>query len=98
KLKDGIKDIQNLAYGIDVYVEQLGLSVKRMKERSVGEIDVGKAAKALSIDRAGEAALKKVLSGPPSGFEAGLEQIGRKLDPKQKGKDMLARLKSAGVL
>ena len=27
----------------------------------------------------------------------GLEQIGKKLDPKQKGKDMLAEPKSAGV-
>ena len=62
------------------------------------EIDVGKAAKALSIDREGEAGLKKVLTGLSSGFEAGLEQIGKKLDPKQKGKDMLAKLKSAGVL
>jgi hypothetical protein len=39
-----------------------------------------------------------VLSGPAAGFEAGLEQIGKKLKPAQKGKDMLAKLKSAGVL
>ncbi len=69
-----------------------------MKELSVEEIDVGKAAKALSLDREGEAALKKVLNGPASGFESGLEQIGKKLKPPQKGKDMLAKLKSAGVL
>lgn len=98
KLKDGVRDIQNKAVGVNVYVEQLGLASKRVKAHSVGAIDVAKAAKALSIDREGEAALKKVLNGPSSGFEAGLEQIGKKLDPKQKGKDMLARLKSAGVL
>jgi len=98
KLKDGVKDIQNKAVGVNVYVEQLGLASIRVKELSVGEIDAGKAAKALSLDRDGEAALKKVLNGPSSGFEAGLEQIGKKLDPKQKGKDMLAKLKSAGVL
>ena len=68
------------------------------RELSVAEIDIGKAAKSLAIDRAGEAGLKKVLTGPSSGFEAGLEQIGKKLDPKQKGKDMLAKLKSDGVL
>ena len=98
KLKDGVKDIQNKAVGVNVYVEQLGLAVKRVKALSVGEIDLGKAAKALSVDRAGEAALKKVLTGPASGFEAGLEKIGKELEPKQKGKDMLAKLKSAGVL
>jgi len=98
KLKDGVKDIQNKAVGVNVYVEQLGLASKRVKELSVEAIDVGKAAKALAIDRNGEAALKKVLNGPASGFEAGLEQIGKNLEPKQKGKDMLAKLKSAGVL
>ena len=98
KLKDGVKDIQNKAVGVNVYVEQLGLASIRVKELSVGEIDAGKAAKALSLDRDGEAALKKVLNGPSSGFEAGLEAIGKKLDPKQKGKDMLAKLKSVGVL
>ena len=98
KLKDGVKDIQNKAVGVNVYVEQLGLASKRVKELSVTAIDSGKAAKALSLDRDGEAALKKVLNGPSSGFEAGLEAIGKKLDPKQKGKDMLAKLKSAGVL
>jgi len=98
KLKDGVKDIQNKAVGVNVYVEQLGLASKRVKELSVEAIDVGKAAKALAIDRNGEAALKKVLNGPASGFESGLEQIGKNLEPKQKGKDMLAKLKSAGVL
>lgn len=98
KLKDGVKDVQNKAAGANVYVEQLADAEKAVKAMKVDEVDVGKAAKALSIDRAGEAGLKKVLTGPSTGFEAGLEQIGRKLDPKQKGKDMLAKLKSAGVL
>ena len=98
KLKDGVKDIQGKAVGVNVYVEQLELASKRVKALSIEEIDIGKAAKALAIDRAGEADLKKVLSGPASGFEAGLEQIGRKLKPVQKGKDMLAKLKCAGVL
>jgi len=98
KLKDGVKDIQGKAVGVNVYVEQLELASKRVKALAIEEIDVGKAAKALAIDRAGEADLKKVLNGPASGFEAGLEQIGRKLKPVQKGKDMLAKLKSAGVL
>ncbi len=77
KLKDGVKDIQGKAVGVNVYVEQLELASKRVKALSIEEIDVGKAAKALAIDRAGEADLKKVLNGPASGFEAGLEQIGR---------------------
>ena len=98
KLKDGVKDIQNKAVGVNVYVEQLGEGEKRIKAMKIEDIDIGKAAKALSIDRAGEAGLKKVLNGPSSGYAAGLEAIGSKLDPKQKGKDMLAKLKSAGVL
>jgi chromosome segregation ATPase len=98
KLKDGVKDIQNKAVGVNVYVEQLALAEERVKAMKIGDIDIGKAAKALSIDRAGEAGLKKVLAGPSTGFEPGLDAIGRKLDPKQKGKDMLAKLKSAGVL
>ncbi|MCE9661584.1 MAG: hypothetical protein K8R60_23910 [Burkholderiales bacterium] len=98
KLKDGVKDIQNKAVGVNVYVEQLGAASIGVKALSIGQIDIAKAAKALSIDRAGEAGLKKVLNGPASGFESGLEQIGKNLDPKQKGKDMLAKLKTAGVL
>jgi len=98
KLKDGVKDIQNKAIGVNVYVEQLELASKRVKALAIGEIDVGKAAKALSFDREGEAALKKVLNGPASGFETGLDQIGKKLKPAQKDKDMLAKLKSVGVL
>jgi chromosome segregation ATPase len=98
KLKDGVKDIQNKAVGVNVYYESLEKAMKAVKALSVGEVDIGKAAKALSLDRDGEAALKKLLNGPSSGFEAGLEGIGRKLDPKQKGKDLLAKLKSAGVL
>jgi hypothetical protein len=89
KLKDGVKDIQNKAVGVNVYVEQLGLASKRVKELSVEAIDVGKAAKALAIDRNGEAALKKVLNGPASGFEAGLEQIGKKLKPRRKARTCL---------
>jgi len=98
KLKDGVKDIQNKAVGVNVYVEQLAAAEERVKAMKIEAIDVGRAAKALSIDRAGEVELKKVLAGPSTGFEAGLEAIGKKLDPKQKGRDMLARLKSAGVL
>jgi chromosome segregation ATPase len=98
KLKDGVKDIQNKAVGVNVYYESLEKAMKAVKALSVGEVDIGKAAKALSLDRDGEAALKKLLNGPSSGYEAGLEGIGRKLDPKQKGKDLLAKLKSAGVL
>ena len=43
-------------------------------------------------------ALAILLLGPPVGYELGLEQIGKKLDPKQKGKEMVAKLKSAKVL
>ncbi len=98
KLKDGVADIEREAGALSVYVDSLKKAVDGVKALSVQPIDVAKAAKVLSLDRASEAALKKVLAGPASGFESGLEQIGKKLEPKQKGKDMLAKLKSAGVL
>lgn len=98
QLKDGVKDLMNQAAGVNVYVEQLKLGVGRMKEMKVEQADAGKAAKLLSLDRAAEDTLKKLLAGPSSGLEPGLEQIGKKLDPKQKGKEMLARLKGAGIV
>ena len=98
QLKDGAKDLMNQAAGVNVYAEQLKLGVERMKAMKVEPADAAKAAKLLSLDRAAEDLLKKVLAGPGSGLEPGLEQIGRKLDPKQKGKDMLAKLKGAGIV
>ncbi|HEX2540551.1 MAG TPA: hypothetical protein VHM00_05660 [Caldimonas sp.] len=98
QLKDGAKDLMNQAVGVNVYVDQLKLGVQRMKAMAIEAPDSAKAAKLLSLDRAAEEMLKKVLAGPAAGLEPGLEQIGRKLDPKQKGKDMLAKLRSAGIL
>ncbi len=98
QLKDGVKDLMNQAAGVNVYVEQLKLGVGRMKEMKVEQADAGKAAKLLSLDRAAEDTLKKLLAGPSSGLEPGLEQIGKKLDPKQKGKEMLVKLKGAGIV
>jgi uncharacterized phage infection (PIP) family protein YhgE len=98
EVKDGVKDIQNKAAGVRVYVEQLTSVSKMVAEMSIAEIDVKKAAKTLSVDRASEAALAKVLNGPPASMVAGLDQIGAKLDPKQKGKDMLEALKKAKVV
>ena len=98
QLKDGHKDLMNQAAGVKVYVEQLKLGIERMKDMKVEQADAGKAARLLSLDRAAEDLLKKLLAGPGSGLEPGLEQIGKKLDPKQKGKEMLAKLKGAGIV
>jgi hypothetical protein len=98
KLADGIADIERKVGTTDSYARMLRDSVKRVKELKIEEIDLAKAAKTLSLDKANEALMKKVLLGPSVGYELGLDQIGKKLDPKQKGKDMLARLKSAGVV
>ena len=98
QLKDGYKDLMNQAAGVKVYVEQLELGIERMKAMKVEAADAGKAAKLLSLDRAAEDMLKKLLAGPGTALEPGLEQIGRKLDPKQKGKEMLAKLKGAGIV
>lgn len=97
ELKDGVKDIQNKAAGVRVYVDELAKTSKMVGEMSVAEIDVKKAAKVLSLDRAAEAQLAKVLNGPPAAMSAGLDAIGAKQDPKRKGKDLLDALKKAGV-
>lgn len=98
EMKDGVKDLQSKAAGVRVYVEQLALTSKRVAGLTIAEIDTRKAAKVLAIDRATEDKVAKVLNGPPTAWLPGLEQIGAKLDPKRKGKDMIDALKKAGVL
>lgn len=98
EMKDGAKDIKNKAVGVKVYVEQLAQTSKLVAGMSIAEIDFKKAAKILALDLNVEETLTKVLKGSPAGIPAGLEQIGAKLDPKRKGKDMLDALKKAGVL
>jgi len=98
KLADGIADIERTVGACDGWARMLDEAAKDVKNLQVEELDVAKAIKTLAIDKANEAAFKKVLLGPPVGYELGLEQIGKKLDPKQKGKEMVAKLKSAKVL
>jgi hypothetical protein len=104
ELKDGIKDIQVQMAGVRVYVEQLDETSKRVKEMTVEEIDMKqaakKAAKLLALDRAREDEMVKAfeatfLSGD---LAAALDKIGAKADPKQKGKDMLVKLRSAKIV
>jgi hypothetical protein len=98
EMKDGARDIQNKAAGVRGYVEQLTQTSKLVADMTVEEIDTKKAAKVLAIDRATEDKVAKVLNGPPAAWLPGLEQIGAKLTPKRKGKDMLDALKKNNVL
>lgn len=104
ELKDGIKDIQIQMAGVRVYAEQLGETSKRVKDLNVDEIDMKlmarKGAKILALDREGEDAMFKAfdatfLSGD---LAAALDKIGAKAEPKQKGKDMLAKLQKMKIV
>ena len=84
KARPDIRDLQK-------YVEEvLGLKIV--------QIDVKKALKVLELDAKAEAKLTKVLKGPPSGFEKGLDALAKELKLKTNGKAMLAELKKAGVV
>jgi hypothetical protein len=104
ELKDGIKDIQVQLAGVRIYVEQLDETSKRVKDMTVDEIDMQqvakKAAKWLSLDRDREDEMAKVfketfLSGD---LAAALDKIGAKAEPKQKGKDMLTKLRNKNIV
>ena len=98
KMKDGVKDILIKNTGVNVYVEQLTKDVQNVKNLTVATIDLDKAARTLSLDQKGKDALKKLFEQAPAKWNDGLEQIGSKLQPPQKGKAMRAKLESAGVL
>src|ERR1051326_6661551 len=63
----------------------------------VEKINVNKAAKELGIDKADMAAFTKCLNGETSKMEACLTPIGKKLKPQVTGKQMIEKLRKAGV-
>jgi len=98
ELLDGVKDMLAKEAGTKVYVEQLGVTSKLVAGMVIEAVDIAKAAKALAIERKGEAQLAKVLNGPLSGMEKGLDALAKQLGMKAKGKDMLVALKKAGIV
>jgi dihydroneopterin aldolase len=63
----------------------------------VEKIDMAKAAKELDIDKADIGAFTKCLNGQTTKMEACLTPIGKKLKPPMNGKQMIEKLRKAGV-
>ena len=93
----GVKDLLAREAGVSAYVEQLGKLKDRIPALAIASVDIAKAAKALAIERKGEAPLAKVLAGPAAKWEQGLDALAKQLGLKAKGKDMVQTLKKAGI-
>ena len=63
----------------------------------VEKIDVAKAAKELGIDKSDMGAFTKCLNGRTTAMDACLTPLGKKLKPPMNGKQMLEKLRKAGV-
>lgn len=104
ELKDGIKDIQVQMAGVRVYVDELGKTSKRVDDMTIDEVDMKEAAKKgaklLSLDRERqdemEDAFDKTFGG--GDLAAALDKVGTKATPKQKGRDMLDKMKRAKIV
>jgi hypothetical protein len=93
----GVKDLLAREAGVSAYVEQLGKLKDRIPALAIASVDIAKTAKALAIERKGEAPLAKVLAGPAAKWEQGLDALAKQLGLKAKGKDMVQALKKAGI-
>jgi hypothetical protein len=98
QLKDGAQDLLSRHAGTKVYLEQLEATEKRVLGFEIAEIDVKKALKVLEIENKYEGKLAKVLKGPESSMEKGLDALAKELKLDTTGKEMLATLRKAGVL
>jgi len=63
----------------------------------VEKIDMAKAARELDIDRADVSAFTRCLNGQTTKMEACLTPIGKKLKPPMNGKQMIEKLRKAGI-
>jgi len=98
ELKKGAQDVQSDHVGSKVYLDQLEKQQKMVRDFDIEPIDVKKAAKTLALDSKTEPKLAKVLAGPRSAMEKGLDALARELKLKTTGKQMLAALDKAGLV
>ncbi len=98
ELKDGVADLRIDMKSAGVYAEQLQKAIDGVKGLAATPIDVAKAAKSLSIDRAGEAALAAALKLPLREMEVRLNALGAKQKPKTTGKAMIEKLGKDGLM
>jgi hypothetical protein len=99
------KDLKTEAQYLLDDLGQMDDTLKKVKQEvkdtialgQVEKIDLNKAAKELAIDKADLAAFTKCLNGETSKMEACLAPIGKKLKPAMNGKQMIEKLRKAGV-
>lgn len=105
KYQDKDKDLKAEGQYLLDDLGQMDDTLKKVKQEvkdtialgQVEKIDVAKAAKVLDIDKADLAAFTKCLNGETSKMETCLAPIGKKLDPQINGKQMIEKLRKAGV-
>jgi dihydroneopterin aldolase len=99
------KDLKTEAQYLLDDLGEMDDTIKKVKQEvkdtialgQVEKIDMAKAAKELDIDKADIGAFTKCLNGETSKMEACLTPIGKKLKPQMNGKQMVEKLRKAGV-
>jgi len=99
------KDLKTEAQYLLDDLGEMDDTIKKVKQEvkdtialgQVEKIDMAKAAKELDIDKADIGAFTKCLNGETSKMEACLTPIGKKLKPQMNGKQMIDKLRKAGV-
>lgn len=92
-----VKDLAALRAEAGKTAQQAARVLEQVKAAEPQGVDARRAAKVLSLEKY-EAELAKVLDGPPSGHEKGLEAIAKKAGQKSTGKVLLGMLIKARVL
>ena len=97
ELNDDLSSFADRIKDLKADVQNLDDMRKTVPDMSIAKIDVGKAAKALSIERKGEAPLAKILGLPSDKWASGLDGLARQLGMKTTGKDMVKLLDKARI-
>lgn len=92
-----VKDLNAVRAEAGKTAQQAARVLEQVKAAEPKGVDARRAAKVLSLEKY-ESELAKVLDGPPSGHEKGLEAIAKKAGQKSTGKMLLAMLVKARVL
>jgi DNA mismatch repair protein MutH len=99
------KDLKTEAQYLLDDLGQMDDTLKKVKQEvkdtialgQVEKIDMAKAAKELGIDKADVGAFTKCLNGKTTAMESCLTPLGKKLKPPMNGKQMIEKLRKAGV-
>jgi hypothetical protein len=97
-LKDGYADLKRQMGRVTQTLGSLLAEEAGVKAMEIKPIDVKKALGALGLDGKAEAALAKVLNGPPREWEKGLDALARTFKTGATGAKYLASLRRAGLV